>query len=168
MHLARRRSQPPSAHQEIALAGPRRDQMHVGRFSRRVGSVHPCDGRTTRHHACCLYHPRARMHERALRAWCLDWPVPMMRETLLFFQRGCRDCLEGEEWGKWHCTCPLPRASDVEVMEEEYEDDEEYEMKYTNGKRKKKRKKMRSRMKGSGHRPCGCASSNSRRTSALR
>ena len=43
----------------------------------------------------------------------------MMRETLLFMQRGCRDCLEGEEWGKWHCTCPQPRASDVEGKEEE-------------------------------------------------
>ena len=59
-----------------------------------------------------------------------DNEYSMMRETLLFFQRGCRDCLEGEEWGKWHCTCPLPRASDVEVMEEEYEDDEEYEEEY--------------------------------------
>ena len=49
----------------------------------------------------------------------------MMRETLLFMQRGCRDCLEGEEWGKWHCTCPQPGASDVEGKEEVYEDEEE-------------------------------------------
>ena len=56
-----------------------------------------------------------------------DNEYSMMRETLLFFQRGCRDCLEGEEWGKWHCTCPQPRATDVEGKEEEYEDEGEYE-----------------------------------------